>query len=359
MNRARLANSLGLLLATLACWLYALHLYTAARQPLSAAAPGAAAAVSHGAEGAGAGGADIGDGSDSVLTFIHVSDLHISRFATEGGLVHFQHFLRTAVPLISPRLVAVTGDLTDGKGPRLLSSAQQPSEWAAYQRAVAPFRGRFNGTFLRDQRGNHDCFDVFSDAAPENMYRTHSVVGDSTGYLLRIEEPFGTYSFVAADACPARGVIRPLNFFGYLDPPRLRVLEQRMALARGSNHTFMLSHYPASTMAFGHHPGAPSSLMRQVSVLLSGHLHQLMAGLGKQLQAYHARDGFWELEIGDMKQHAVYRVYAVDHDLVSFVDVTLPLPALPLPNPARLDARVDRPLPHPPVVLVTSPKDAR
>ncbi|KAJ2715914.1 hypothetical protein H4R19_000942 [Coemansia spiralis] len=353
MNRARLANSLGLALATLACWLYALHLYAASRKPLplpSDDAPPAERAFA-------SGGADVGDSSDGILTFVHVSDLHISRYAAAGGLVHFQHFLATAVPLVAPRVVAITGDLTDGKGARLLSTAQQPAEWDAYQRAVAPLRGRFNGTFLRDQRGNHDCLDVFAEDAPENMFRTHSVVGDSSGYLLQIEEPYGRYAFVAADACPTRGVARPMNFFGYLDPPHLRALEQRMAAARGANHTFLLSHYPTTTMAFGRR--TPAALLRQVSVLLCGHLHQLVAGLGRQLQTYHARDGFWELEIGDMKQHALYRIYAIDHDLVSFVDATLPLPAIPLPNPARLDAHVDQPLPHPPVVLVTSPKDAR
>ncbi|KAJ2751007.1 hypothetical protein IWQ56_006946, partial [Coemansia nantahalensis] len=306
-----------------------------------------------------ANGIDVGDSSGGILTFVHVSDLHISRFAAAGGLVHFQHFLTTVVPLVAPRVVAITGDLTDGKDRQLLSTAQQPAEWAAYQRTIAPLRGRFNGTFLRDQRGNHDCFDVYSEDAPNNMFRTHSVVGDSSGYLLQIEEPFGRYAFVAADACPARSVARPLNFFGYLDSPRLRALEQRMAQARGANHTFLLSHYPTSAMAFGRRAHGPGALLRQVSVLLCGHLHQLFAGLGRQLQTYHARDGFWELEIGDMKQHAVYRVYAVDHDLVSFVDVVLPLPAIPLPNPARLDVHVDRPVPHPPIVLVTSPKDAR
>ncbi|KAJ2782276.1 hypothetical protein H4R18_002358 [Coemansia javaensis] len=354
MHRARLANSLGLALATLACWLYALHLDRAARQPLGRlAADGASPADGLGPADR-PGPADMGDSPDRVLTFVHASDLHISRHAPTGGFVHFLHFVRTAVPLIAPRLVAITGDLTDGKGARPYESAQQPDEWAAYQRTIAPLRARFNGTFLRDQRGNHDCFDVPAADAPQNLFRTHSATGDSSGYLLRIEEPFGAYSFVAADACPARGIVRPLNFFGYLDAPRLRALEQRMAAARGSNHTFVLSHYPSSAMG-----GLPAALARQATALLSGHLHRLAAGLGARLQAYRPRDGLWELEIADMKQHAAYRVFAVDHDVVAFADVALPLPAVPLPNPGRLAARIDRALPHPPVVLVTNPKDAR
>ncbi|KAJ1824678.1 hypothetical protein LPJ73_009315, partial [Coemansia sp. RSA 2703] len=155
------------------------------------------------------------------------------------------------------------------------------------------------------------------------------------------------------------GFARPLNFFGYLDADGMRLLEQRMEAAQGSNHTFLLNHYPVSTMLYGRHRRAFADMVRGVSVFLCGHLHQLAAGIGAQLQAYKPREGYWELELGDMKEHAVYRVYAVDHDLVSFVDVTLPLPAVPLPNPDLLAARVPSAIPHPPVVLVTNPKDAR
>ncbi|KAJ2885855.1 hypothetical protein IWW38_005278, partial [Coemansia aciculifera] len=129
----------------------------------------------------------------------------------------------------------------------------------------------------------------------------------------------------------------------------------------GSNHTFLLNHYPVSTMLYGRYERSFADLARGVSVFLCGHLHQLVGGIGAQLQAYKAHEGFWELEIGDMKEHALYRVYAIDNDLVSFVDVTLPLGSmLPLPNPRLLDAAVpEKPIPHPPVVLVTNPKDAR
>ncbi|KAJ2365388.1 hypothetical protein H4S01_003273 [Coemansia sp. RSA 2610] len=362
MSRHRIANTAGLALATLLCWLYGLHLYRAANAPLYSPAPPPAPHARPEPQAAGlAPDLRIGDSSDRVLTFVHATDVHVSKYVAWGGLAHFQHFLRTAVPLIAPRLVLVTGDLTDGKDRQKLVSQQQPDEWRAYRRALdeSGVLQRFNGTFYRDQRGNHDCFNVFAADARTNYYATHSASRDSSGYALRLDEPYGAYAFVASDGCPRHGFARPLNFFGYLDARDMRALEQRLDGARGANHTFWLNHYPASTMVYGRHRRAFAELARQVSVVLCGHLHQLAGGLGAQLQAYRERLGFWELELGDMKEHAVYRVYAVDHDLVSFVDVTLPLPAVPLPNPRLLDARADAPLPHPPVVLVTNPKDAR
>ncbi|KAJ2166668.1 hypothetical protein GGH15_002612 [Coemansia sp. RSA 562] len=361
MSRHRIANTVGLVLATLVCWLYGLHLYHAANRPLysDVKLPSIEPVSPHSTEHT----MDpvLSDSNDGILTFVHASDLHISKYVATGGLVHFQHFLRTAVPLVSPRLVVVTGDLTDGKDKQKLISQQQLEEWQAYKRALSQtdYVQRFNGTFYRDQRGNHDCFNVFSQASSENYFGMYSAVGDSSGYMLRIDEPFGTYSFVASDGCPRHGFARPLNFFGYLDARDMQLLESRLEEARGSSHVFMLNHYPVSTMVYGKYRKEFGELVRQVSVFLCGHLHELVGGIGAQLQAYKAREGYWELEIGDMKEHAVYRVYAVDHDIVSFVDVRLPLPQIPMPNPELLDVRVEAPVPHPPVVLVTNPKDAR
>ncbi|KAJ2334507.1 hypothetical protein GGI00_001821, partial [Coemansia sp. RSA 2681] len=304
----------------------------------------------------------LGDSNDGILTFIHASDIHISKYVPKGGLVHFLHFLHTAVPLISPRLVTITGDLTDGKDQQKLISLQQPDEWRAYQRALdaSKVKTRFNGTFYRDQRGNHDCFNVFASDSADNYFNTYSASKEVGGYFLQLNESFGTYSFVASDGCPRHGFARPLNFFGYLDAHGMELLERRLVRAQGSNHTFLLNHYPVSTMLYGRHNQTFAQLARGVSVFLCGHLHQLVGGIGAQLQAYKAHEGYWELEIGDMKEHALYRVYAVDHDLVSFVDVTLPVGHLPMPNPQMLDATVpEAPIPHPPVVLVTNPKDAR
>ncbi|KAJ1883140.1 hypothetical protein H4R99_004551 [Coemansia sp. RSA 1722] len=368
-------QSLALVGATFLFWLYGLHLYRQANYPLAAtsAADGFGTTAQAQALLTDAFSQQqqqqqqqkddaivLGDSNDGIVTFIHASDVHISKYFAKGGLVHFLHFLHTAVPLISPRLVAVTGDLTDGKDRQRLTSLQQVDEWKAYQKALesTTVKTRLNGTFYRDQRGNHDCFNVFAFDSQDNYFKDYSAVRQD-GYFLQIKEPFGTYSFVATDGCPKHGFARPLNFFGYLDASDMELLETRMELAAGSNHTFLLNHYPVSTMLYGRYKKSFGELVRQVSVFLCGHLHHLAGGIGAQLQAYKARDGYWELELGDMKEHAVYRVYAVDNDMVSFVDVTLPLSEIPMPNPDLLDAPVPSAIAHPPVVLVTNPKDAR
>ncbi|KAJ2185489.1 hypothetical protein GGH18_004375, partial [Coemansia sp. RSA 530] len=105
MSRHRIANTVGLVLATLVCWLYGLHLYHAANRPLysDVKLPSIEPVSPHSTEHT----MDpvLSDSNDGILTFVHASDLHISKYVATGGLVHFQHFLRTAVPLVSPRLV--------------------------------------------------------------------------------------------------------------------------------------------------------------------------------------------------------------------------------------------------------------
>lgn len=92
-------------------------------------------------------------------------------------------------------------------------------------------------------------------------------------------------------------------------------------------------------------------------------LRQRGSGLGDHLKA-HKRQGFLEIELGDMKQHALYRIIAVDHDLISFRDLVVPVPDLPTPYTAELknditSAKLPKRLPQDPIVLITNPKDAR
>lgn len=70
-----------------------------------------------------------------------------------------------------------------------------------------------------------------------------------------------------------------------------------------------------------------------------------------------------------MKEHGLYRIVAVDHDLISFVDLQLPVDQIPKKAPINAaglvqpiqDGKIIWPTPvHPaPSILVTNPKDAR
>jgi hypothetical protein len=110
-------------------------------------------------------------------------------------------------------------------------------------------------------------------------------------------------------------------------------------------------------------------LAHHYSAYFCGHLHKLIAGLGEKLQSYDPVTRSLELELGDMKEHGLYRVVAVDHDLISFVDLQLPIDRIPARAPTNALGMVypmenDRiiwpdPIDSAPSVLVTNPKDAR
>jgi hypothetical protein len=107
-------------------------------------------------------------------------------------------------------------------------------------------------------------------------------------------------------------------------------------------------------------------LANHFSVYFCGHLHRLTAGLGDVLKSYSKSTDSLELELSDMKDHGSYRIVAVDHDLVSFVDIDLPISNIP---PASADSIVPltdknkiiwpRKIHPAPVILITNPKDSR
>ncbi|KAJ1920785.1 hypothetical protein IWQ60_006920 [Tieghemiomyces parasiticus] len=367
---------LGLLLCTVTVvsWLYGYHVHREATESLRTAPPQwtnvvddyEAAAVTtdtpvHGDPTV------LGDQLDGLFQFIHVSDLHISKFHATGGIVHFLHFLGTAVPLISPAFVVATGDLTDAKDVAMLGSSQYPEEWRAYRTALAQagMLDRNGGEYWYDLRGNHDCFNVPSWDSDVNYFRTYGV-RQSRGYSFERRYPFGSYGFVAVDACPQYGISRPLNFFGFITHTAMDELAERLDHYHATaNHTFLFSHYPASTTQFGTVSDGRgfTDLATQFSIYLCGHLHELALGIGKKLKAYKPSH-YLELELTDLKLHATYRVLAVDHDMITFKDIPLPLPEIPAPNVPGTGMEpphvtIPTSLPAPPVVLTTNPKDAR
>lgn len=83
--------------------------------------------------------------------------------------------------------------------------------------------------------------------------------------------------------------------------------------------------------------------------------------MGDQLQTYQPTH-YLELELADMKVNAIYRILAIDHDLVSFTDVELPLHEIPLKTPppsAPGFSILPEKIAFPPVILITNPKDSR
>ncbi|CAL1536281.1 unnamed protein product [Lymnaea stagnalis] len=197
-------------------------------------------------------------------------------------------------------------------------------EWIQYEQIIKRCRSLNKAKWL-DLRGNHDSFNVLNFESENNFYRFHSgknvqTADDHHGtYLYQHELPFGTYSFIVMDACSKPGLHRPFNFFGYLDDAQIQYIKTLAALTKSSNQTIWLGHYPTSLIV--HDPPALRQIMSNSIAYLCGHLHTMMGYVPKMYSRH--KTGQLELELGDWKENRVYRLLAMDHDLLSFTDAKL------------------------------------
>ena len=257
----------------------------------------------------------------------------MSRFDSNKGQ-NLKFFVESIVSRVNPVLVLVTGDLTDAKN-AFIGSEQSEAEWIEYANSISTASGRPN--FWLDVRGNHDCFDVESRTSPENYFATYSASKKhSYSYTHRTE--YGNYTFVSVDICPEPGPERPYNFFGYYNQEQHEFLSRELSLAASHNHTFVMGHYPFSIWSVAPEVSLESfkSITENVSMYVCGHLHTL-GGACKRMYR-HFPGGGLELELADLKDNHGYRIVAVDHDMVSFVD-------------SGLSSKLD--------LVVSNPKDAR
>lgn len=281
-----------------------------------------------------------GDTDDNLFWFVHVSDLHLNHFGRGDGLENFAYLLEHTLPAVDPLFVVATGDLTDGKDQHGFGSRQHEEEWKSYRGMLQKAGIYDREDFWFDLPGNHDCFGVPGSASPENMFARYSRM-KTAAYHHVFRLPFGNYGLIAVDGCPEYGPSRPFNFFGTLTSPKMdRLAEAVKELSSAKvRHTFVISHYPIVTMRFQASTRGVSfaDLSTTFTAYLSGHLHRLIGGIGREIYARQST-GFLDLEVDDVKESRALRVMAVDHDIVSFVDV---------------------PIDQQPIILVTNPADAR
>lgn len=376
--------SILLVVLTLTCWFYAVKLYLQATEDLrpsladpaqlsgSLPPPRWSTRTSKTDQGP-----NLDNSPSNVFTFIHISDIHVSRFHRVGGRAHLAYFLRHTLPRHGPAFVVATGDLTDSKDEAQVGGRQDEGEWKAYHTILkkAGVLDRRDGRFWRDLRGNHDCFSVPTWSSPANHFARYSASGKAA--WADVEDlGFGQYGFIAVDGCPDRGTARMLNFFGLLPRLAMTTLAQQVdEISPLANHTFLLSHYPASTTRYAHAQDGRTFgdlTAKGISLGFCGHLHRLAGGLGDRLQAYHAAGDWLELELPDLKLTSSYRIITVDHDMISYVDRHLFPLDQPLPVNRALEEDEgeeegsedsgsegkDLRLPEIPIVLITNPKEA-
>ncbi|XP_048734623.1 transmembrane protein 62-like isoform X2 [Ostrea edulis] len=192
-------------------------------------------------------------------------------------------------------------------------------EWKRYEKVVTICQKYNNDVKWLDLRGNHDAFNVPDLNDHKNLFRAYSEQGGAnpSSYMYTHKLEIGEYSFIAMDATPDPGPKRPFNFFGFLRETQIKLLEKFSRDSRNSNMTFWFGHYPTSLIATEDNSDV-RQLMRNASAYFCGHLHTL-AGLIPQMYTRH-RTGTYELELGDWKDNRMYRIVAVDNNVLAFSD---------------------------------------
>ena len=270
---------------------------------------------------------------DGLVWFIHLSDIHVSKFYDQGRISDLDTFCRKNIDVVKPEVVLVTGDLTDAKLEDRRGSKQFDEEWIAYFNILQQ-TGVLEKTIWFDIRGNHDAFNVPSLDDHSNLYKYYS--GRSKSKLKSehfiLEKNNVKVSFIAVDTCPNPGPKRPFNFFGIFTEDAEHELKVYVEESKSSDFTVWFGHYPTSVV---HNPEPLRGLLAQGDIYLCGHLHTL-GGFVPAMYTKHSA-GNLELEVGDWKDNRIYRILALDNGLLSFSD-------------QRFDEW--------PVILITNPKHA-
>ncbi len=272
---------------------------------------------------------------DNIFWFIHISDIHLSD-SFPSIYTRFDKFLNTSVPTINPSFVVCSGDITHGRVDESFPqhTGQQEKEWKFYSNALQKYN--FNDPkFWIDTRGNHDDFGVPFPRSDRNLYAEYSPRAQTeslfeTVYTHVHKTKFSSYSFIIHDQNTEPGFESPFNTYAVPNfADQSKDLQNALNTARSTSEiTVMVGHYPTCQMQSRNE--FISLISGTAAVYLTGHYHLR--------DMYQRIDQFLELEVADFKEKSVYRVLAIDNDMISFVDT-------------ELDQW--------PVILITNPKNSK
>jgi len=308
------------------------------------------------------------DHFSGLLWFVHLTDLHISKFWSPERVEDLEQFCLFMRDGIKPAVAVVTGDLTDAKTADRVGSTQYQEEWETYKSlwrnycrikpttvdATAGDGGsNTNSSSLPlwlDIRGNHDTFNVKSDEANNNFFLRYGVQGktEKRSYLKTLEHNGGKFAFVGIDATLSPGPKRPFNFFGSLSPDQMTRAQELLARGQAYNDAGLVvfGHYPLSTV-ISPHPGIKQLVGDAgASVYLSGHLHNLLELAPKMYTKQ--PEGYLDLELADWKDHRMFRLAALDRGHLSFTDQKF-----------KVAAGGGKKVTTKAIVLITNPLDAQ
>jgi hypothetical protein len=86
-----------------------------------------------------------------------LTDLHISKYRDPSRVTDLKKFTQEILPLIKPKLLIVSGDLTDSRGSAPLAHNPNKEEWISYSEILSENQNNTKTIWL-DLRGNHGNF---------------------------------------------------------------------------------------------------------------------------------------------------------------------------------------------------------
>ncbi|CAN1145459.1 Putative metallophosphoesterase At3g03305 [Linum perenne] len=305
-----------------------------------------------------------GEGPESVVWVVQLSDLHFSVHYPERAL-DFISIIGPTLGMISPSLVLITGDLTDGKSKDMMTMKQDEVEWLEYMTVMEEVvkKSGLDKSIFYDLRGNHDSFGVPAVGGSFDFFSNYSINGqlNRTGKVNSVTLETLRYKllFVGLDTAMSTGLRGPTNLFGHPTDDLLNEVDSQLSQWDSQPGK------PVIKIPFGHFPLSFSALSQSkrslediflkhsVSAYLCGHLH---TRFGKNLKRHHqvsdnsrslrkffqlnmhswpsesaincsfgasTVNEFWEWEMGDWRKSRAMRILAVDRGHVSYMDMDL------------------------------------
>lgn len=303
-------------------------------------------------------------GDSDVVWIVQLSDLHFSVHHPERAS-DFQKFVGSALSVIDPSLVLITGDLTDGKSKDLLTMKQNEEEWVEYQKTMEDVikRSGLDKSIFYDLRGNHDNFGVPAIGGAFDFFSNYSITGQlersQSVNSVTLQTSKRNLLFVSFDSTMSIGLRGPTNLFGHPTDQLLTELNSHLSqwdsTSIKSLTKIVFGHFPLSFSAPSHSKKTLKDIFLEHSITayLCGHLH---TRFGKNLKRHHEMDHslvnshhlfqlnihqkassssincpsggpkvdeFWEWEMGDWRKSRAMRVMAIDRGRVSFIDTDL------------------------------------
>jgi len=179
---------------------------------------------------------------EALFSFMQISDIHIGEARLTGyhPIEHLNWIVDTAYPVIKPKFIVATGDLTNSSDGAIIPLfGPHRQEWEAYARAVAPLpRGAYH-----DIPGNHDHY---NDKKFE-YFRTYSVSKNPQSEW-KLEAGGRMYQFVALNTAAKDSLPWPFDNTG-LDNEELAWLES--VLSPQAAHIFIFGHHSPKILYYG------------------------------------------------------------------------------------------------------------